>query len=115
MIAMLFLGFADDVLDIKWRVKIWFPLIASMPLLMVYYLTCGITDVLVPLPFRIWLGTNIIHLGPLYYVYMGATAVFSTNAINILAGANGVEGIQCVILSISLVVCIHTNLTRHQN
>lgn len=107
MSSMLFLGFADDVLDIKWRVKIWFPLIASMPLLMVYYLTYGGTDVLVPIPLRSLLGgTSLVHLGSLYYVYMGAMAVFSTNAINILAGANGVEGVQCFVLAISLIVSL---------
>jgi UDP-N-acetylglucosamine--dolichyl-phosphate N-acetylglucosaminephosphotransferase len=27
VISMLFLGFADDVLDIKWRFKIWFVIV----------------------------------------------------------------------------------------
>ncbi len=29
---MLFLGFADDVLDIPWRVKLLLPALASLPL-----------------------------------------------------------------------------------
>jgi UDP-N-acetylmuramyl pentapeptide phosphotransferase/UDP-N-acetylglucosamine-1-phosphate transferase len=29
--------------------------------------------------------------GVLYYIYMGMLAVFCTNAINILAGINGIE------------------------
>ena len=29
---MLFLGFADDVLDIPWRVKLMLPALASLPL-----------------------------------------------------------------------------------
>ncbi len=33
---MLFLGFADDVLDIPWRVKLVLPCIASLPLLIAY-------------------------------------------------------------------------------
>ena len=33
---MLFLGFADDVLDIPWRVKLLLPCIASLPLLIAY-------------------------------------------------------------------------------
>lgn len=33
---MLFLGFADDVLDIPWRVKLVLPTIASLPLLIAY-------------------------------------------------------------------------------
>ncbi len=101
---MLFLGFADDVLDIRWRVKIWFPLIASMPLLMVYYVTHGNTDVLIPLPLRGLFASRIVHLGTFYYAYMGALAIFSTNAINIIAGANGVEGIQGFVIAASLIV-----------
>lgn len=33
---MLFLGFADDVLDIPWRVKLILPCLASLPLLIAY-------------------------------------------------------------------------------
>jgi UDP-N-acetylglucosamine--dolichyl-phosphate N-acetylglucosaminephosphotransferase len=83
---MLLLGFADDVLDIRWRVKIWFPLIASIPLLMVYYVTFGKTDVLIPLPMRWVFSGQIINLGVFYYIYMGILCIFSTNAINIIAG-----------------------------
>ena len=107
LLAMLFLGFADDVLDIRWRVKIWFPLIASMPLLMVYYVTHGNTDVLIPLPLRGFFASRIVHLGTFYYAYMGALAIFSTNAINIIAGANGVEGIQGFVIAASLIVILY--------
>jgi len=33
----------------------------------------------------------VIGSGVLYYIYMGMLAVFCTNAINILAGINGIE------------------------
>ena len=33
---MLFLGFADDVLDIPWRIKLVLPAIAALPLLIAY-------------------------------------------------------------------------------
>ncbi|KAJ1330266.1 hypothetical protein BSLG_009581 [Batrachochytrium salamandrivorans] len=93
LFSMLFLGFADDVLDIRWRVKIWFPFIASMPLLMVYIITYGKTDVLIPIPLRFFFPTETIHL---------ALTVFSTNSINIMAGINGIEGVQSLIIAISL-------------
>ncbi|KAL2913547.1 tunicamycin resistance protein [Polyrhizophydium stewartii] len=102
LFAMLFLGFADDVFDIRWRVKIWFPFIASIPLLMVYFVTYGKTDVVVPIPLRPLLGRTTLHLGVLYYVYIAALCVFSTNAINIMAGANGVEGGQSLVIAASL-------------
>ena len=37
--CMLLLGFADDVLDLRWRHKLLLPSMASLPLLMVYYVT----------------------------------------------------------------------------
>jgi UDP-N-acetylglucosamine--dolichyl-phosphate N-acetylglucosaminephosphotransferase len=39
---MLFLGFADDVLDIPWRVKLLLPMLASLPLLIAYSGTVGV-------------------------------------------------------------------------
>ncbi|KAJ2994557.1 tunicamycin resistance protein [Globomyces sp. JEL0801] len=107
LFSMLFLGFADDVLDIRWRIKIWFPFIASIPLLMVYYVTHGGTDVLIPIPFRFIFSTPIINLGGLYYFILSMIATFSTNSINILAGVNGVEGIQALIIAISLAVLLY--------
>ena len=45
-----------------------------------------------------------IFSGVLYYVYMGMLAVFCTNAINILAGINGLEAGQAFIISSSVVI-----------
>jgi UDP-N-acetylglucosamine--dolichyl-phosphate N-acetylglucosaminephosphotransferase len=56
------LGFLDDVFDIRWRHKLPIPIIASIPLLMVYYAEQGNTNVVVPLPFRFIFGT-LINLG----------------------------------------------------
>ena len=102
LFSMLFLGFADDILDIPWRIKIWFPLIASIPLLLVYFVTYGRTDVLLPLPMRFLFSSSILHLGPLYYVYLAMLVTFCTNSINILAGVNGVEGGQSLVIALSI-------------
>lgn len=56
------LGFLDDVFDIRWRYKLPIPIIASIPLLLVYYAEQGNTNVVVPIPFR-WLLGTIINLG----------------------------------------------------
>ncbi len=101
--CMLLLGFADDVLDLRWRHKLLLPTMASVPLLMVYYVTTNRTDIVVPLFLRSILGTNI-DLGLLYYCYMGMLAVFCTNAINILAGINGLEVGQSVVIAVSIMV-----------
>ena len=56
------LGFLDDVFDIRWRHKLPIPVIASIPLLMVYYSERGNTNVVVPIPLR-WLLGSLINLG----------------------------------------------------
>ena len=44
----------------------------------------------------------IIELGPLFLVFMGLLAVFCTNAINILAGINGLECGQAYVIAASI-------------
>jgi len=46
---IVFLGFADDVLDLAWRYKMILPPIASLPLIVAY---TGTTNVIVPLMLR---------------------------------------------------------------
>ncbi|XP_026751906.2 UDP-N-acetylglucosamine--dolichyl-phosphate N-acetylglucosaminephosphotransferase isoform X2 [Galleria mellonella] len=101
--CMLLLGFADDVLDLRWRYKLLLPTIASLPLLVVYYVNFNSTTFVIPIPLRHWLGTSI-DIGFLYYIYMGMLAVFCTNAINILAGINGLEVGQSVVIALSIVI-----------
>uniref|UniRef100_A0A023GE01 UDP-N-acetylglucosamine--dolichyl-phosphate N-acetylglucosaminephosphotransferase n=1 Tax=Amblyomma triste TaxID=251400 RepID=A0A023GE01_AMBTT len=101
--CMLLLGFADDVLDLKWRDKLLLPTLASLPLLVVYYVTFNNTTIIVPKPLRFALG-NDLWLGPLYYIYMGMLAVFCTNAINILAGINGLEAGQSAVIAASIII-----------
>lgn len=101
--CMLLLGFADDVLDLRWRYKLLLPTVASLPLLVVYYVNFNSTTFVVPIPLRQWLGVSI-NIGILYYVYMGMLAVFCTNAINILAGVNGLEVGQSVIIALSIIL-----------
>ncbi|NWS28010.1 GPT acetylglucosaminephosphotransferase, partial [Polioptila caerulea] len=101
--CMIFLGFADDVLNLRWRHKLLLPTMASLPLLMVYFTNFGNTTIVVPKPFRVLLGMHL-DLGILYYVYMGMLAVFCTNAINILAGINGIEAGQSLVIAASIII-----------
>ncbi|XP_013187839.1 UDP-N-acetylglucosamine--dolichyl-phosphate N-acetylglucosaminephosphotransferase [Amyelois transitella] len=111
--CMLLLGFADDVLDLRWRYKLLLPTIASLPLLVVYYVNFNSTTFIVPWPLRPWLGVSI-NIGFLYYIYMGMLAVFCTNAINILAGINGLEVGQSVVIALSIVIFDLIELTGDQ-
>lgn len=101
--CMLLLGFADDVLDLRWRHKLLLPTIASLPLLMVYYVNFNSTVIIIPKPLRLWFGFSL-DLWIFYYVYMGMLAVFCTNAINILAGINGLEVGQSLIIATSILI-----------
>lgn len=57
--CMIFLGFADDVLNLRWRHKLLLPTAASLPLLMVYFTNSGNTTIVVPKPFRLLLGVYL--------------------------------------------------------
>lgn len=99
---MLFLGFADDVLDIPWRVKLLLPMLASLPLVVAYG---GGTGISVPKPLRGFAGLPAyLELGFLYKIYMVMLVIFCTNAINILAGVNGLEAGQTFILACAVLL-----------
>lgn len=127
---MIFLGFTDDTLELKWRYKLILPTIASLPLLASY---SGSTALYVPSPFRHFLMANgdltalgklldyvvtvdtqahgaIVELGYVFLLYMGLLAVFCTNAINIYAGKLSIALQLLCIIEISL-----TMLLFHRN
>lgn len=108
---MTLLGFADDVLDLKWRYKLVLPCIASMPLLVNY---TGKTTVILPrflLPVVATIAKplgggevlsasgRLVDVGLGYYFYMMLLSIFCTNAINIYSGINGLEAGQSAIIA----------------
>lgn len=101
--SMIALGFADDVFDIRWRYKLPLPIVASIPLLIVYYVNFGETHIVLPNFLRAYTG-KLLELGFLYYAYMALVVTFCTNAINILAGINGIEVAQSLIIAISIAI-----------
>ncbi|KAI7904206.1 UDP-N-acetylglucosamine--dolichyl-phosphate N-acetylglucosaminephosphotransferase-like protein [Cokeromyces recurvatus] len=101
--SMILLGFADDVLDVRWRYKVWLPAIAGIPLMIFYYTNKGVTYVMLPLQLRPYFG-ELIDLGLFYYVYMGMLIIFCTHSINILAGINGIEAGQSIVIGLSIVI-----------
>lgn len=139
------LGLFDDLFDIRWRHKFFLPAVASMPLLIVYYVDFSVTSIVVPsfvttklpggefllasLNTLIQTGNNIVtyvtglsfrtldnnyvlptgspkllDLGVFYYVYMSAISIFSPNSINILAGINGLEVGQSIVLAVIFLI-----------
>ncbi|KAG5464269.1 hypothetical protein LSCM1_00450 [Leishmania martiniquensis] len=49
-------------------------------------------------------GAALIYLGPVYLVYLALLCIFCTNSINILAGVNGVEVGQSIVIAVASVV-----------
>lgn len=124
---MVLLGFMDDVLDLPWRYKLILPTVAALPLLVSYtgvtavllphFVRPHVAAVSVWLAqspvgqaLAMLLGAVGVHVpqaaagawvefGLVYYAYMGALAVFTTNAINIYAGVNGLEVGQAVVIA----------------
>lgn len=81
---MSFLGFVDDVLDLRWRYKMILPLFAGIPLIVAYR---GPTTILVPGFVQTALGVpHLVDLGLAYHIYMMLLAIFCSNSINIYAG-----------------------------
>lgn len=48
LLSTVLLGFCDDLFDIRWRHKFFLPAVASLPLLIVYYVDFSVTAVVVP-------------------------------------------------------------------
>ncbi|CCD25526.1 UDP-N-acetylglucosamine--dolichyl-phosphate N-acetylglucosaminephosphotransferase NDAI_0F02080 [Naumovozyma dairenensis CBS 421] len=100
--STILIGIADDLFDLRWRHKFFLPVIGSLPLLLIYYVDFGVTYVLIPGFIKKYfnLTATIVDLGGLYYVYMAAMGIFCPNSINILAGVNGLEVGQSIVISI---------------
>ncbi|SCU81209.1 LAFA_0C03334g1_1 [Lachancea sp. 'fantastica'] len=96
------LGMADDLFDLRWRHKFFLPAVAAIPLLVVYYVDFSVTYVLIPDAVKSWFRTSktVLNLGAFYYVYMASMAIFCPNSINILAGVNGLEVGQSIVLGV---------------
>jgi UDP-N-acetylglucosamine--dolichyl-phosphate N-acetylglucosaminephosphotransferase len=97
------LGIGDDLFDIRWRHKFFIPSFAAIPILIVYFVDFGVTVVVIPVPLRPYLG-ELFNLGALYYAYMACIAIFCPNSINILAGINGIEVSQSLVIAFLLVL-----------
>ncbi|KAL3428402.1 udp-n-acetylglucosamine-dolichyl-phosphate n-acetylglucosaminephosphate [Phlyctema vagabunda] len=97
------LGIGDDLFDIRWRHKFFIPAFASIPILIVYFVDFGVTQIVIPIPLQPYLG-ELFELGFLYYAYMAAIAIFCPNSINILAGINGIEVSQSLVIAFLLVL-----------
>jgi UDP-N-acetylmuramyl pentapeptide phosphotransferase/UDP-N-acetylglucosamine-1-phosphate transferase len=101
--SVVLLGIGDDLFDIRWRHKFFIPAFAAIPILIVYFVDFGVTKVVVPVRLHQYIG-ELVDLGWLYYAYMASIAIFCPNSINILAGINGIEVSQSLVIACLLLV-----------
>jgi UDP-N-acetylglucosamine--dolichyl-phosphate N-acetylglucosaminephosphotransferase len=52
--------------DIRWRHKVLIPAVAAIPMLIVYFVDFGVTQMVVPKPLRPYLG-ELFDLGTCWY------------------------------------------------
>jgi UDP-N-acetylglucosamine--dolichyl-phosphate N-acetylglucosaminephosphotransferase len=91
-----FMGLLDDWMDLRWRYKAFFPLIAAIPLISLATKLGLRTSIAVP-----FFGT--IAFGDYYYfVIIPLIVTIATNTVNQLGGLNGLETICPVIILIGL-------------
>ena len=107
---MILLGFSDDVLDLRWRYKLFLPLVASLPIIFAYG---GATNVVFPQFISNIIGIKILELGILFKIYMSLLAIFCTNSINILAGINGLEVGQSLIIAATIILYNFIEIINH--
>jgi UDP-N-acetylglucosamine--dolichyl-phosphate N-acetylglucosaminephosphotransferase len=60
-----------------------------------------VTSIVIPMQLQPYLG-ELLDLGGLYYLYMACVAMFCPQSINMLAGINGIEVSQCVVIAVLL-------------
>jgi len=92
-----FMGLLDDWMDLRWRYKVFFPLIAAIPLISLAKslgLRTSITiPVLGPIPFGDYY----------YFMIIPLIVTITTNTVNQLGGLNGLETICPAIVIIGLI------------
>lgn len=62
------------------------------------------TSMLLPIFLHDFFGHTSLDLNWLFYIYMVMLVIFCTNAINIIAGINGVEVGQSIIVACSVAI-----------
>ena len=108
---MILLGFSDDVLDLRWRYKLVLPLVASLPLVFVYG---GATNVVFPKIISDIIGIKNLELGIFFKIFISLLAIFCTNSINILAGINGLEVGQSLVIGATIILFNLIEIISHQ-
>lgn len=93
-----FMGLLDDWMDLRWRYKAFFPLIASIPLVSLA-VKLGLRTSLT-IPFFEPLDFGLLY----YFVVIPLIVTVTTNTVNQLGGLNGLETVCPAIVLVGLMV-----------
>lgn len=96
-----FLGFIDDILELRWRHKLVYPFFFSMFIILNYQ---GNTKVHFPIILENLLGFQNLELGIVFLLYLVLLCIFCVNSINIYAGISGLESGQAFIIALTLII-----------
>ncbi|MEM3672752.1 MAG: hypothetical protein QW468_00790 [Candidatus Bathyarchaeia archaeon] len=98
-----FMGLLDDWMDLRWRYKAFFPLIAAIPLISLATKLGLRTSMAIP-----FLGT-IVFDNYYYFMIIPLIVTVTTNTVNQLGGLNGLETICPSIILIGLIFLSGSN------
>jgi UDP-N-acetylglucosamine--dolichyl-phosphate N-acetylglucosaminephosphotransferase len=99
-----FMGLLDDWMDLRWRYKAFFPLVAAVPLMALAYKTPSVrTAITLPVVGKLDFGIYY------FFVLIPLIVTVATNTVNQLGGLNGLETVCPAIVMIGLMVASGRN------
>ena len=99
-----FMGLLDDWMDLKWRYKAFFPLIAAIPLISLATQLDVRTSITTPI-------FGAIDFGIFYYfMIIPLIVTITTNTVNQLGGLNGLETICPAVIMIGMMTVSGSNV-----
>ncbi|MEM3090194.1 MAG: hypothetical protein QXW17_00345, partial [Candidatus Bathyarchaeia archaeon] len=93
-----FMGLLDDWMDLRWRYKAFFPLVAAVPLMALAYRAGARTVITLPV-----VGTLDFQIY-YFFVLIPLIVTVATNTVNQLGGLNGLETVCPAIVLIGLMI-----------
>ena len=93
-----FMGLLDDWMDLKWRYKAFFPLVAAIPLISLASQLGLRTSIVIPIFGKLDFGIYY------YLIIIPLIVTITTNTVNQLGGINGLETICPAIVAIGMMI-----------
>ncbi|MCW3993564.1 MAG: hypothetical protein NWE85_03235 [Candidatus Bathyarchaeota archaeon] len=99
-----FMGLLDDWMDLRWRYKAFFPLIAAIPLISLAYWLGLRTSITIPI-------FGAVDFGVYYYfIVLPLIVTITSNTVNQLGGLNGLETICPAIIIMGMMAISGSNV-----